>query len=313
MSWPSGPSRVGSMREGNPASPTTPSPRVSVVMTTFNAERYLAAAVDSILAQTMKDFEFIIVDDGSTDQTRPMLDSYSQLDPRVRPIFVERSGRIGSLNQAVQAARAPLIANLDADDVSLPIRLEKLVEAMDADPKLGLVGAAYVERIDENGKPIMKRLARPTDDKMLRRLLMRTVPFFHSSSMYRKQAWADAGGFDEKLVCLEDYDMWIKIASKWKVGNVPYTLSLKRRHPGQVFDRHHNRAIGYRTRARLLLRYFRTVRKDPRALGWAAIFSVMNRPLLELYSKVTGDGQAERAIEHELHQDKPKYDLPHRR
>ena len=301
------------MSKGAPAHAGTAAPRVTVVMTTFNAERHLAAAVESILVQTMQDFEFIIVDDGSTDRTHTMLHTYAKGDARVRPIIVPRCGRIAALNIAVRAGRTPLIANLDADDVSLPHRLEKLGAAMDADPKLGLVGAAWVERIDDEGKPILERLVRPTDDAGLRRALMRTVPFFHSSVMYRKAAWADAGGFDEKLACLEDYDMWIKIASKWKVANVPDVLSLKRRHADQVFDRHHSRGIGYRTRARILTRYFRKVRHDPRALGWAAIFSVMNRPLLEAYSKVTGKGTKERALEHELHKEEPKTDLPSRR
>src|SRR5688572_11126746 len=101
----------------------SPMPRVSVVMTTYQAELHLEEALRSILAQTLRDFELIVVDDRSTDRTPQILGEFQLADPRVRPVTLDRAGRGASLNHGVRLARAPYVAILDADDVALPHRL----------------------------------------------------------------------------------------------------------------------------------------------------------------------------------------------
>src|SRR6266581_3934019 len=103
------------------------SPAISVVMPVYKAERYLAQAVDSILDQTFTDFELIAVDDGSRDQSLQILNGYAQKDQRVRVISRPNTGIVGALNDGIAAARAPLIARMDSDDLSLPQRFEKQV------------------------------------------------------------------------------------------------------------------------------------------------------------------------------------------
>src|SRR5258706_14041022 len=116
------------------------SPAVSVVMPVYNGERYLASAIDSILAQTFTDFELIAVDDGSTDSSLPMLKRYAERDPRVRVISRPNTGIVGALSDAIAAARAPLIARMDADDLSLPLRFERQVAYLSGHPQCVLVG-----------------------------------------------------------------------------------------------------------------------------------------------------------------------------
>ena len=272
-------------------------PRVSVVMTTFNAERHVAEAVRSIVSQTLAAWELLVVDDGSTDAT---LDTVAALgDPRVRILRIPRCGRIPSLNHGFEASRSPLVAVQDADDVSRPDRLRLQVEEMERRPALGLLGAGIVPQIDEEGKPLGER-TRPVGAGKARRELGRAMAFFHSSVMYRKAAWAEAGRFDETLPCWEDYDMAVRISAHHEVDNLPVALALKRRHAGQAFDAIHFTTRGYRARARILLRYARTVRHDPVVLARAAAYMAMGPRLRIAWLRATGRDQDEVALHKQI-------------
>ncbi|HUR64318.1 MAG TPA: glycosyltransferase [Candidatus Thermoplasmatota archaeon] len=259
-------------------------PLVSVVMTTYDSERHVREAAESILAQDLADLELIVVDDGSTDRTLAILEGIA--DPRLRILRIPRCGRIPSLNHGFRAARAAYVANQDADDVSLPHRLRAEVEALQRNPGWAMVGAAEVPLIDEAGRPLGTR-TRPTDPGHLRRALAYSMPFFHSSCLYRKSAWEEAGGFDESLALLEDYDLWVRLAARHDVANLPGALGRKRRHAGQAFDGMHWTNQGYRTRARILRRYFRFVRRDPRVLLRAAAYQVMTPGLRVAWMRAT--------------------------
>lgn len=263
-----------------------PEPAVSVVMTTFNAERHVGEAIRSIQAQTEDDFELIVVDDGSSDGTVRIVAEAARGDGRIRLLQIPRCGRIASLNVGFRATRAPLVANLDADDVALPHRLEASVAALQEHPAWALVGAGVVPLIDESGQPLGER-RRPTDPAELRKALAHTMALFHSSVTYRKAMWEAAGGFDERLWILEDYDLWVRLAARHPIANLPQALGLKRRHAGQAFDGRHWTNRGYRTRARILLRYFRAVRRDPRTLARAAIYTVMGPRLRLAWIRLT--------------------------
>ncbi len=132
-------------------------PKVSVIMSVYNGDKYLREAIESILNQTFTDFEFIIVNDGSTDNSLEIIESYD--DERIKTINNKKNiGLTKSLNKALKFAKGKYIARQDADDVSLPNRFEKQVEYLDSHPEVALVGTS-VYLIDENGKIIGKRIA----------------------------------------------------------------------------------------------------------------------------------------------------------
>ena len=123
------------------------SPTVSVVMSVFNGEEFLSQTIDSILNQTFRDFEFVIVDDGSTDATVDILSGYALRDGRIRTLRKGKQGRAASLNLGINLANGKYIANIDADDLAMPGRLEEQVAFMERNPKVGVLGGAFATRI----------------------------------------------------------------------------------------------------------------------------------------------------------------------
>jgi glycosyltransferase involved in cell wall biosynthesis len=270
-------------------------PLVSVVMTTWNAMPFVQEALDSLVGQDLRDIEVLVVDDGSTDGTREAVAAVAGRDPRVRLLAIPRCGRIASLNRGFREARAPFVAVQDADDVSLPQRLRVELEAMKAHPSWAMVGAAEVPLVDEEGREIGRRV-RPTDPRDLRRLLGSAMPFFHSTCMYRKAAVEEAGGFDGRLPLLEDYDLWVRLAARYDLANLPMALGRKRRHAGQTFDEAHWTNEGYRTRARILRRYVRRVRHSPVVLLRSLAYLAMTPRLRLAWIRATGRDDGELAV-----------------
>ncbi|MFD1343968.1 glycosyltransferase family 2 protein [Litorisediminicola beolgyonensis] len=159
-------------------------PRVSVVMSVHNGERYLREAVDSILRQTLRDFEFLIVDDASEDATPEILASYAAQDRRV--VILRNENNIGpypSANRAIEIARAPLIARMDSDDISDPERFSRQVSFMDAHPDHVLVGTSY-RSIDGEGRLRYQR-PNPMDDFSVRWVSRFRMPMVHPSFLFR--------------------------------------------------------------------------------------------------------------------------------
>jgi hypothetical protein len=207
-------------------------PRVSVVMPACNAERYLREAVESILAQTFDDFEFVVVDDGSTDRTWTLLRSYR--DARMRCCRNdENAGVTRSLNRGVAAARGDYIARQDADDVSRPSRLETQVAYLEAHPEVGILGSAY-QVIDAEGRP--RGLGRPPEsDTEIRWQTLFHSAFCHSAVMLRREALAGIKGpYDEAAVYAEDYDLWAKLVRRTKAANLPQLLVRHRVHGNSI-------------------------------------------------------------------------------
>ena len=207
-------------------------PRVSVVMPVRNGGRFLEPAVRSILDQELRDLELVVVDDGSTDDSPRVLQRLAAADPRVRVLTGPATGLVAALNQGCAAARAPLVARMDADDLSLPPRLARQCAAMDADPELVLLGTG-VRYVDEHDRPLHTRIL-PQDDASLRRTLERSVPFTHSAVVMRRSAFERAGGYRAALRHAEDHDMWLRLAEHGRLGNLPEALVLYRIHSGQV-------------------------------------------------------------------------------
>jgi GT2 family glycosyltransferase/Tfp pilus assembly protein PilF len=190
-------------------------------MAVRNGGPYLEEAIKSLFQQTYQNYELIIIDDGSTDETAKILEGLD--DFRVRIITnQENLGLTRSLNLGISQARGEYIARMDADDLSLPHRLEKQLEFLENHPEYALVGTPYYQ-IDETGA--IKSLIRVlTDDGELRAGLLQQNWFGHGSVMMRKAAVVQAGGYDERFTYAQDYDLWLRLAADHRLANLSEPL-----------------------------------------------------------------------------------------
>lgn len=207
-----------------------PVPTVSVVMPAYNAEKYLREAIDSILAQTFTDFEFIIINDGSTDATKDIILSYS--DQRI--VYLENESNSGicvTLNRGLDAARGRYIARMDSDDISLPERFAKQVVYMDTHPEIGVLGTD-IEVFGEGVTPYtFEQLHTPEECQA--GLLFNSC-FAHPSVMIRKSVLNDNNlQYNDDFRGLEDFELWWQIGKYSKLNNLPEPLLRYRHHKGQ--------------------------------------------------------------------------------
>ena len=211
-------------------------PRVSVIVPAYNAAVYLPYAIDSVLAQTYLDWEIVIVDDGSTDHTRAVVDSYRpQLHDKLQYIHQPNRGVSAARNNGIRAARGEFIALLDADDVWLPHHLERGVQAMDADPAAGLVHAR-VARIDTRGSVTGQLKVEPKylSGKIARHIFTRRAHIICSTVMFRKSCLPADGWFDETMRATEDRDLWFRMASRYQVTYIDEVLAYYRISPSST-------------------------------------------------------------------------------
>jgi glycosyltransferase involved in cell wall biosynthesis len=211
---------------------TAPSPLVSVVMAAYNAEAFIAEAVESVVSQTFADFELVVVEDGSTDGTSEILQRFADADPRVRILSQLNSGMVTALNVGCRAARGDLIARLDADDVAIPDRLEKQVAFLEENPDHVLVGGASI-KIDGAGHEIT-RVRYPTSDSEVRRSLPDACPFEHSAVTMRREALAAIGGYRPPFGSAADFDLWLRFSERYRLTNLQDPVVRYRLHPAQM-------------------------------------------------------------------------------
>lgn len=197
----------------------TPSPLVSIVMSVYNAEKYLAEAIESILNQTYKNFEFIIVDDGSTDNSASIIKNYK--DRRIKYFRQSNKGLAGALNLAIGKAEGKYIARMDADDISAPERIEKQVEWLEKNEHIAIAGTSFA-LIDEFGRPFKHsyHLDRPEDLKL--ELFVRN-PFGHGTIMLRRLVLEEVGPYQNSMP-YEDYELWWNILKKFNGANLTEEL-----------------------------------------------------------------------------------------
>lgn len=212
-------------------------PRISVIMSVYNAERHLADAIRSILNQTFTDFEFLIVDDGSRDSSAAIMDAFAVSDPRIRVIRQENRGLIVSLNRMLDEARAPLVARMDADDISLPTRFERQIAFLSEHTDHGVVGTNTHE-LDEDGTVFECSDLHPLDHPSIATAMEHRSPICHPSVLMRREAILAAGGYRPPYVHCEDYDLWLRLLDRTRLANLPDRLLLYRRSPGQVSAQH---------------------------------------------------------------------------
>lgn len=215
-------------------------PRVSVIMSVFNGEHYLRYAIDSILSQTFKDFEFLIIDDGSTDRSQEIIHSFS--DTRIHLICnTENIGLTKSLNNGISLALGEYIARMDADDISHPTRLERQVAYLDSHPDVALVGAC-ADTIDDTGLVVgtLCYLASPSFSDFLA-----GNQVIHGTMLVRKKILEFVGGYPEYFRLSQDYALLLNISEKFTVCNLQEILYRLRIHNQSVSMKNINKSIAF--------------------------------------------------------------------
>ena len=198
-------------------------PKVSIVMSCYNAESTLQRAVNSILDQTFTDFELIIIDDASSDQTSEILNQYALNDTRIQLVTNEKNqGLSYSLNKGIKIAQSQIIARMDADDYAYPDRILKQYEFLLTHKKVDILGSA-VRYLNEDGE-VFKSLTLPTThEHIVHRIFKKTI-VFHPTIMLRKQVYENHGYYDPKLRWAEDADLWYRIYDQVTFHNLQEIL-----------------------------------------------------------------------------------------
>lgn len=198
--------------------------KVSVVTTVYNGEAFLDRAIPSIINQDYDSFEWIIINDGSTDSTAKILEDLAFKDRRVKIIQSERLGFAKALNVAIEKSSGQYIARQDFDDVSFPSRLREQANFLDENPDVGLIGSFYILE-DHNRKERYVRQV-PTYHDGITLAMSKYIPFAHTIVMFRRSAWQQVGGYPEVGNAV-DLRMWIKISSAgWKLSNLKSILGV---------------------------------------------------------------------------------------
>lgn len=208
-------------------------PSISVVMSCYNAERWLAESIESVLNQTWQDFEFIIVDDGSTDETASIIARFAAVDERIVPVSKSNTGLADSLNTGIARARSTWIARLDADDLCEPDRLALQWRTASANPALVFVGTGLV-LIDEHGQPFAVHRYPTRHRKLVAHLTTARKFPAHSSAFFRADAFRRVGGYRPRIRRAEDWDLWLRLSEIGRLASVHKPLVRIRKHSDQI-------------------------------------------------------------------------------
>lgn len=210
---------------------TKPVTEVAVIIPCYNSASSLARALDSALAQTHRDFRIYVIDDGSTDDTAAVLPSYSD---RVITVPQPHSGQAAARNHGIRISSSPYIAFLDADDEWLPTKLERQLEILKGDPRIGMI---YSDCLTSGTGPFagshFARVGPPASGRVF-------VPFLSSCNVFtptvmvRRECLNDVGLFNESLPVCEDFNLWLRIAARWQVAVIPEALAIRHLQPGSL-------------------------------------------------------------------------------
>jgi len=202
-------------------------------MSVYNGAHWLGDAIESTIKQSFQDFEFIIVDDGSTDNTDLIIKSFQQRDSRIKIISKSHTGLADSLNKGLELAQGEWIARLDADDLSEPDRLAKQIAFADSNPNMVLIGAG-MKSIDSSGNIRLESVPPADSKKLVKRLISLQDFFAHSSAFFQTKAARGLGGYRVRLKRAQDYDLWLRFSEIGVLGAIPEPLVRHRMHPLQV-------------------------------------------------------------------------------
>lgn len=210
-------------------------PLISVLMPVYNAQRYVAKAIDSILSQTFSDFEFLILDDGSSDRSPSILQRYAQRDQRIRLIQRPHGGLVAALNEMIALAQGELIARMDADDIALPERFARQIEFLRQHPEVVCVGGAQAWT-DEAGRVLIYHQEAQTDAEIQPQLLGGRTAINHPSVLMRRAALVQVGGYRQIAYPAEDLDLWLRLGEVGQLANLAETVIHYRQHRDSVSE-----------------------------------------------------------------------------
>ena len=203
---------------------------VSVIMSVFNSEQYLDEAVTSILNQTFINFEFIIINDGSTDLSLSILNKYQNMDSRIKIINQDNAGLPRSLNKAIALSEGKYICRMDSDDISLPTRIEEQVTYLEMNPNIGICGTWAEVFGDE-----CRIISHPTAHEKLKAQLLFNVSFVHPSVMIRRSVIEKSMlMYNERYTNSQDYKLWSELSRETKMANIPKVLLKYRATEGSI-------------------------------------------------------------------------------
>jgi glycosyltransferase involved in cell wall biosynthesis len=224
------------MEAGRPPAEHAAAPPLSVILPVYNGEAHLDEAIRSIRAQTYRAFEFLIIDDGSSDRSLDIIERHAAEDGRIRVRTRPNRGLIETLNEGLAIARGQYVARMDADDVALPKRFRRQIEFMTEHPRCVLLGSSVVF-IDETGHE-----DRPhhcfINDATIRHALPVEGAVLHPAAMFRRSAVLEVGGYRAGYVAAEEYDLWHRLAHVGQLNNLAEPLLRYREWKGRVSTRH---------------------------------------------------------------------------
>ena len=207
-------------------------PKISVIIPVYNSEKYLFEALESIRKQSFKDFECIIINDGSNDKSKDIINEFANSDNRFISVDSENQGTGKALNKGILKARSELIARMDADDISHPDRLKVQYKEFSKNDKLGVLGSNAI-KINQEGFKVGKIREFKSNNLCQLKVFFCLVPFVHPTTMIRKEVLKDIG-FYPNLLRAQDYILWNKLYSKVHFRNLKLNLLQYRVHSNQI-------------------------------------------------------------------------------
>lgn len=194
---------------------------LSVIMSVFNADNYLRDSIESVLSQTYKDFEFIIINDGSNDKSLEIINSFCNKDSRIILINRENKGLIYSLNEGIKIAKGLFLARMDADDICLPNRFEEQIKFLNNNSEVGVCGSC-IEIFGENIKSSNWKIS--SSDKRLKAELLFSSCFAHPSVMFNKKLLGNKIQYNSNFIHAEDFELWVRLSYITKFSNIKKSL-----------------------------------------------------------------------------------------
>lgn len=226
---------------------------VAILMCCYNAESTVALSINSVLKQSFNNFQFIIINDASTDTTVEILHSFSEKDNRISLYSNDKNiGLTRSLNRGLNYCKGTYIARIDADDIWVQDKLAQQVNYLEAHPNCALLGTAY-QRIDANGAYLGEAtIPVLNSDQLIRNAIIKFNPFFHSSVIFRRDACMQLGGYDESYRYAQDYNLWVRFAAKYSVANLSDILAFQRITPESISIKKERQQRWYGLKSKLL-------------------------------------------------------------
>jgi glycosyltransferase involved in cell wall biosynthesis len=200
--------------------------KVSAVIPAYNEEENIKAAINSFLKQTYNNLEIVVVNDGSVDSTKEILDDNYYNEKNVRVIHQPNKGFTKALNRGIRESSGEYVARLDADDRCYPERIEKQVQFLNKNPEVAVLGCDYL-RVDKIRQETYVRKF-PRRDEKIRKEMSKYIPLAHSSVIFRKSVIEEVGGYNERIdEGVEDLELWVRVAKNHKLANLPETLVMR--------------------------------------------------------------------------------------